>query len=234
MANQFETSQAKILERMRQNLPNMRRKPSWKNKILNYVYLFFVVLAFGLSLLSWTLLADQVKINSVFVNVVGFNLSGWMWLWFPELLILAFALMFAAYILYRSRDFFVYKYADWILSAVTCLISILFGVYLIIPAQANTNLDSVEMIKNVRNSANLSSYRLYWRDKHIEDLKTKNEFYGAVSGKNINVVQIDHAGVALDFRCEIENCENIKIGELIWVKFKIVGEVNQLLEFKIL
>jgi hypothetical protein len=234
MTNQFETSQAKILERMRQNLPNVRRQPSWKNKILNCVYLFCVVFTFGLSLSSWVLLADQVKINSVFVNVVGFNLSGWMWLWFPELLIFAVVSMFITYILYRSRDFFVYKYADWVLSSVTFIVVVLFGAYLIVPTQANTNLDSLDMVKNIRNSANLTSYRLYWRDRHIEDLKTKQEFYGAVSGKNKNIIQIDHAGVILDFKCEIENCENIKIGELMWVKFKLGGETNQVIEYKII
>ena len=234
MSDQFEISQNKVMQKLREKLPHTSIVPVWR-LYFSMVFTFFSIIGFFItSILSWVLFTDQVKINSVFASVVGYNFSGWLWLWFPELLFASLALLFFCFLIYRSNDYFGYKYIDWILSVFTFTMILLSVIYLVVPAQASRNLDSIEMIKNIRLSANQSGYRLYWRDKHIQDLKNKQEFYGVISAKNQNIISVDHAGVELGFNCKIENCENTEIGKLIWIRFGVLGGVNEILEYKII
>jgi len=210
----------KILAKVNQSIVGIKQVPKWHSQLISILYFAATVVFLIISIILWLVFTDQVKTNLIFASVVGYNISGWFWLWFPEIPLLSIISILAMFFIYKSRDFLGYKYIDFASFAIVLVFVIGSIFYLKTPVNA---LASLNLIENIKQSANQSSYRLYWRDKHIEDLKNKNEFYGAVTAIDAKNLSIDHAGVILDFQCSILSCNQIKTGDLLWVRFNLLN-----------
>ena len=98
----------------------------------------------------------------------------------------------------------------------------------VLPASAASE---ISIVKNAHDTLVNLPYRIWLRDKHIDDLENKKEYYGTVDSVTNNQVKINHGGVILPFKDE--NISGLKVGQRIWIKFKLEQNTRVVTEQKL-
>jgi len=218
-----EPSQS-VIEKIKLNLPK-KQTPKFVYQAFNLGYIFSLSVSFILAFISFKWLIDQAKVFFVFWPFITSSLSGWVWVIIPEFFIFGILFLAVVYVVYKRTDWRGVGWADVIVSSMLLLIVLSANT---LPASATTELP---IVKNVHDSLVNLPYRIWLRDKHIDDLENKKEYYGVVESVQNTLVEINHGGVILQFKDEETSA--LKPGQRIWVKFRLEQNTRVVIDQKL-
>lgn len=219
----FEPSK-EIIHKIKNNLPK-KQIPRSVYYLLDLSYIVSLLISFLLAFISFKWLIDQAKVFFVFWPFITSSLSGWVWVIVPEFFIFGIILLSIIYFIYKRTD---WKGVGWVDFIVTTMLVCIVSVSSALPINAASD---IAMVKNVHDTFVSLPYRIWLRDKHIDDLENKKEYYGVVYAVQNDTVKINHGGVIFDFKDE--NANSLKVDQRIWVKFKAEQNTRLVTEQKL-
>jgi hypothetical protein len=219
----FEPSK-EIINKIKKNLPK-KQTSKLVYRFLDVGYILSLFLSFVLAFISFKWLIDQAKVFFVFWPFITSSVSGWIWVVIPEFLIFGGLFLSIIYFIYKRTD---WKGVGWADVVVGWMLVVIVSAASILPASAASDLT---VVKNTHDTLVTLPYRIWLRDKHIDDLENKKEYYGTVDSVTNNQVNINHGGVILPFKNE--NISGLKVGQRIWIKFKLEQNTRAVTEQKL-
>lgn len=213
-----------IINKIKSNLP---RKQTSKlvYKFLDLGYILTLFVSFTLAFISFKWLIDQAKVFFVFWPFITGSLSGWIWVVIPEFLIFGSLFLSIIYFIYKRTD---WKGVGWADVVVGTVLLFIVSTASTLPTSAASDLS---IVKNTHDTLVSLPYRIWLRDKHIDDLENKKQYYGVVDSIQNNLLKINHGGAILEFKDE--NVSGLKRGQRIWIKFKLEQNIRVVTEQKI-
>lgn len=139
----------------------------------------------------------QVISNSIWVNYTRNNLTTYLWLYFPETLLIAICIGLLVILKYVHTDWKLSKYGDIIFGSA---LSLLFIALLSNQFMSTFILNSG--VNPLREQLINSSEHQYFHLQHIVELEQRNEFYGQVVQLTPNELAIDNAGIIKTFKTD--------------------------------
>lgn len=179
------------------------------------VYSVVLLLIIG-SIVSLILFFEQARVAQAFNPFIGASIIGYIWMWFPEL-ILCSVLLFALSALIMQLNKL----------DVTLLLKLGAPAYIMISILSIVFTPITTTIAETTNFDGLSSfgYRIDTRDSYIVELEGRNEYFGAIvqtqCGDQTSEISIDHGGVIKNFRMsEVDCLDIVQENSLVWVSYK--------------
>jgi hypothetical protein len=174
------------------------------------------VLAIG-SILMLMLFVEQSRIAQIFNPFIGLSLVGYVWMWFPELLLASLVFLGIAIMVMQLADFN-YQMFLKVAAPTYLLLAVLSLVFTPITSTIAETLNF--------QSLTTSEYRLSIRDWYVDELDKTNEFFGVVRDSSClpdngtSTLSINHGGVIKEFEVSTDDCKIIAEGSpLIWVAY---------------
>jgi len=161
------------------------------------------------------LFIEQSRVAQIFNPFIGSSLIGYIWMWFPELLLLSLALF--------GLSLVVIKLSEYNMRGFMQLAALSYGLIIVISLiftpVTNTVAQSLDFA-----SLSRVDYRLRMRDSYVKVLQDEGEFFGVVSDascqQEISSISIDHGGIIKELKVARADCETIaQGGPLIWVSY---------------
>ncbi len=219
------TVRQRVMDFVEQN-PAPKTQPWWQ-RILVWLVVFIGII-FGLEL--FTLFLYQIKTNFVLAELVGWDWTGIVWIWFPETLLLGLLVIGLAFWAKNFDQLAPVKVANWSFLAV--FIVGIFGAFLL------TSDSSVVAQSSIYTNWVLADYRIKVRDQYVKVLNERGEFYGAVAEvqrqNNQTIVSIDHGGAVKTFALPQNKSSLIQARDLIWVAYNTENDEKLVTEFRII
>jgi hypothetical protein len=191
-------------------------------KIMVYAPVSLLVIG---SLVALLLFLEQSRVAQLFNPFIGASFVGYVWMWFPELLLFSIVLFGLGIVVLQVADFD-YKRFLKVATPVYLLLAIFS---LVFTPVTSTVAETVRF-----ESLSTLQYRLNIRDSYVEVLAENNEFFGVTTYIDCNSLErtlsIDHGGVIKEFIIGEDVCNDVDINSLVWVEYAD----NTLIDYKIL
>jgi hypothetical protein len=181
--------------------------PKWQIRTLQFfitsVFLICTTLALGFGV--WFFV--RVQENVPLLQPSLFDMSGIFWIWNIELIATAFLFWIFALALQKVLDNNILL--QRVLFGVP-IFTVMCSIFLFTPtAQAI-------QVSNLSTNWDKTLYRKFQLNRHIQKLAEKNTFYGIVTDVQGNIVRINHAGVVLELKNDIEP---VVVGNIVSIKY---------------
>jgi hypothetical protein len=188
--------------------PPHSRSIFWAKRAF-YSILSISLLTSSAVFLSW--FTRSAEVTRLFSDYIGDSFVGWVWMWFPELLLISIIMFALGLIIAKQADMLNNSMTIIASTLAYCLIGFVFFL------MPNTN---VVANNGIPNPLQQQVYRSQLRDDYItHDLNTKQEYFGVISTLDCTKqeLSIDHGGVIKSFIIH-KNCEKLQLGSAIWIK----------------